>query len=250
MKIRIPVIPTALGLLGLGAGVWWLSQPPPPVPASTLASDYQRLPERDQQALRGVVGAMMLSQLMTDGQDLTFGREVGQTARYHLLVRPRGFRDDCSGYVSAVFTNTGVPMDGVVASLYDLAVVHDALHWDSVPSVGDLVFFDNTTDRNRNGEWDDMNTHIGVVIDVEPDGTAVFAHSGTSAGRATGRINVARSGEYKDGTGRKLNTYLRSPEAWDPPTAGYLTGELWAGFATVDPAMDWLENPPAPESWP
>lgn len=252
MKVQIPVIPAAIGaVLTVGAALWFVNRPVANAVIDTRAAQAERLSPADRRSVAAATGAVaMLAAMREQGADLGFGREVAQVARFHLMVRPQGFRDDCSGFVSAVFTNSGVEMDGVVASIYDLAVVHDVLHWRDVPAVGDLVFFDNTHDRNDNGDWDDMNTHIGVILEVDPDGTALFAHSGTSQGRATGRINVARSGEYKDQQGNVLNNYLRSPEAGDKPTATYLTGELWAGFATIQPGQDWHTAPPPPDSWP
>ena len=169
-----------------------------------------------------------------------FELDIADRAREFLLFRAPGFRDDCSGYVSAIFSATGVAMDGVVASLYDVAEANDALHGDPNPRVGDLIFFDDTHDRNANFRVDDRLTHIAVVIDVEPNGTAVYAHAGTSVGRTTGRINLEKPGVHRDRGGRVLNSYLREPEPWDPPEAMYLSGELWAAFATVKADQDWL----------
>lgn len=169
-----------------------------------------------------------------------FGLEAARAARDFLVRRPQGFRDDCSGYVSAIFSEIGVPMDHVVSTLWDEAVEHDALHWEPLPQVGDLVFFDDTTDRNRNGAWDDALTHVGLVLDVEPDGTVVFAHSGTSAGRSVARLNLERPSVHEDEEGRVLNHWLREPRPGDPPTASYLTGELFSAYATVRPDQDWL----------
>jgi hypothetical protein len=229
------------GLLsGLG---WWLVHPPEQKPESTnvvTAADATSL-----RSARFALGLLALAQQKVPQRAGTapitdFERSVAERARQFLLFRAPGFRDDCSGYASAVFSGSGVPMDGVVASLWELAERNGALHGDPVPRVGDLVFFDDTHDRNHNGRVDDPLTHVGVVIDVEPDGTAVFAHAGTSVGRTTGRINLERPWVNREASRRVVNSYLREPEAWDPPETMYLAGELWAGFATVDPKQDWL----------
>ena len=84
-----------------------------------------------------------------------------------LLDRPnRAFRDDCSGYVSSVYTAADIEMDGTVAEIYAIAEDAGLLHHHPIPTIGDLVFFDNTHDRNGNGKWDDTRTHIGVVVDL------------------------------------------------------------------------------------
>jgi hypothetical protein len=168
-----------------------------------------------------------------------YQKGVVAAAEQYLRRMAPGFRDDCSGFVSAVFTKAGAPMDGRVASIWDLAADNDALHWDG-PKVGDLVFFDDTHDRNHNGRWDDELTHIGVVLDVEDDGRAVFAHGGTSRGRVTGFIDLEQYWVHRDEHGVIRNSYIREPEGWDPADATYLAGELWVAFATVDPTYDWL----------
>jgi len=40
-----------------------------------------------------------------------------------------------------------------------------------------------------------------------------------------------------------INSYLREPDRWDPPTTSYLAGELWTAFATVRPHQDWSQLP-------
>lgn len=172
------------------------------------------------------------------------GLRLGQNARDGLTHPPWGFRDDCSGFISWVLTESGVPADGRVASLFDLAVANEALHWKPLPFVGDLVFFDHTHDRDDDEDWNDELTHIGVVIDVEPDGTARFAHGGTSSGRKTGAINLLHPDDHADTTGKIVNSYVREPRGDDPADATYLAGELFAAFATVDPTRDWLGAAP------
>lgn len=217
------------------------------------------MPERDAQkravaaALATVTEAWASRECVEgacDEVDPAFARRVATEARYQLTHPDLRFRDDCSGFVSAVFTEVGVEMDGVVSSIYDLAAVHGTIHWSTTPRVGDLVFFDDTHDRNGNGRWDDTLTHIGIIVDVEPDGTAVYAHAGTRRGRQLGRINVAHPMQRRDADGKEINTYLREPNGDEDPIAAYLSGALWVGWATVDPELDWRTAPPPPESWP
>lgn len=182
--------------------------------------------------------------------DEAYARRVATEARRQLGAPKQGFRDDCSGFVSAVFSAVGVPMDGVVSSIYDLAAVHGTIHWSTTPRVGDLVFFDDTHDRNGNGRWDDALTHIGLIVDVEPDGTAVYAHAGTRRGRELGRINVREPRRHRDEDGRVLNSYLREPKGEEDPIAAFLSGALWVGFASIPPELDWRTPAPPPESIP
>ena len=231
---RSIVVALGLGAVGLG---WWASAEPEPPPAKA------ELSAKEKQALGGVAQAFGLLAIAANDDSAVrqqrFGAEVAEAA--HLLQNGDlgGFRDDCSGYVSAVFTFVGVPMDGRVASIWDLAVANDALHWDR-PKVGDLVFFDDTHDRDHDRRWDDELTHIGVIVEVEPDGVATFAHAGTTRGRTYGKIDVERPWVNRDSNGNLVNSYVRDPEWGDPSDASYLAGELWVAFATVDPRKDWL----------
>lgn len=164
---------------------------------------------------------------------------IAAAALHHVRNRPRGFRDDCSGFVEAVLHRAGLPITGSVAMIYERAVRAGAVHHHPRPHIGDLVFFHNTYDRNNNGRQDDLNTHIGVVVDVEPDGTILLAHRGSR--RAVIRMNLdpEHLHTHRAEDGRILNSYLkrtyRAPLNW--PLR--LTSQNWAAFATVSDPTAW-----------
>lgn len=164
-----------------------------------------------------------------------FGAAVAEAARHWLDHRPRGFRDDCSGFVMASLDRAGLPLAGNTASFWELAREHGAVHRHKEPRVGDLAFFDDTYDRNGNGRLDDELSHIAVVIDVAKDGTVLMAHSGTSRGRTTLTMNLHHPDVRHAEDGAVLNDYLRAKRSGDPKGTRYLAGELWRGFATLDP---------------
>jgi hypothetical protein len=93
---------------------------------------------------------------------------------------------------------------------------------------GDLVFFEETYDRNRDGFRNDGLTHVGIVESVEPDGTVTFIHRGGS-GVARARVNPSTPGE------RASNDYIRRPDGTDAPR---LTGQLLVGFAAPSAWVD------------
>lgn len=164
-----------------------------------------------------------------------FASRVTDAAEHYLDHAPKGFRDDCSGYVMAVFARAGLPIDGNTASLYDWAREQGYVHHRHYPRPGDLAFFDDTYDRNDNGRLDDDLSHIAVVLDVEPDGTIVLAQAGTSRGRTTMRMNLEEPDVHEDDAGNVLNDWLRVKRDSDPGRTEYLSGELWKAFATLDP---------------
>ena len=100
------------------------------------------------------------------------------------------------------------------------------------PAPGDLVFWRDTYDRNRNGRADDPFTHVGVVEYVV-DGTVVFLHRGGKA-VARGAMDPARPGE-----GTANGVVVNSPiRARNPRLAGvpFLAGALFAGYGRIDPS--------------
>lgn len=156
-----------------------------------------------------------------------------QAAEHYLRARPA--RDDCSGYVCAVFTRAGLPLRGNSQSLWEDARAAGLTHKRKRPRVGDLAFFDNTYDRNRNGRWDDELTHVAIVLAVEDDGTILLAHGGTSKGRTTMVMNLQERDTHRREDGKELNSYLRARKKGDPRSWKYLSGQLWRGFATLSP---------------
>lgn len=165
------------------------------------------------------------------------GREedaLVEAARYYLDHPMRGFRDDCSGYIMAVYARAGRPIDGNTASMYAQAKEAGTLHRRREPKPGDIAFFDDTYDRNKNGALDDELSHIAVVLEVNADGTVLLAHGGTSRGRTTMQMNLRYPELRSDEQGQVYNDWLRVKRDSDPAGTPYLSGELWKAFSTPD----------------
>lgn len=139
--------------------------------------------------------------------------------------------DDCTGLVRLAAEPEGAQLtdgnarvsDNGVTAIYRRARSLGALH-KRRPRPGDLVFFRETYDRNRDGRRNDGLTHIGVVEKVEKDGTVTFVHRG-SKGVARARMNTQLPRD------RKRNDYIRRAT---PKSRAYLTGELFSGYASPD----------------
>jgi len=235
----VTLIAGGLVLTSAPALMWHASWSTPPAPTSEpMAEDLGHVMLALQIASLAAV-AEPEGTAVEAAVDRSFGLRTARTAEEQLGRPVAGFRDDCSGYVSAVMSAHGLETDGRVITIYERAVANDAIHWDLAPIAGDLVFFDDTHDRNHNGRLDDDLTHIGIVLDVEPDGTVVFGHAGLSSGRGIGRLNLYTPGQRYNADGDVINSVLRSPTAWDPDGTVHLAGDLFAGFARVDPSLDW-----------
>ncbi len=163
-----------------------------------------------------------------------YAGQLALAATYYLSNGLDGYRDDCSGFACAVYNRAGVPLEGGTKQLWELSQAAGAVHHRKIPRIGDLAFFDDTYDRNKNGRLDDDLTHVAVVVDVDDDGTILLAHGGTSRGRTELLMNLGRPHDRQDEAGRVLNDYLRVRKSGDPAAAKYLSGELWRGFATWD----------------
>ncbi len=158
------------------------------------------------------------------------GRLVGAG---RLVVDGERFRYDCSGLVDAAHRAAGIDL-GMrnTRALWELAE-REGLAWRR-PSArpGDVVFFDDTYDRNGNGRLDDSLTHAAVVERVAPDGTLTLVHLG-SRGVVRIAMNALRPHDHVDATGRVINDFLRVRRPGDPPGTAYLAAELWRGSASL-----------------
>jgi len=148
-------------------------------------------------------------------------RTVLDTATYMLgqdrpTVDNRPYRADCSGFIEAAFSKTAVRLIATSASggsssehMYRTLKEAGRLRADRKLRPGDLVFFHNTWDRNRNGLRDDLFSHVGLVDRVASDGTVSFFHF--VSGRVTrGTMNLRHPGEARDPeTGKTWNSPIR-----------------------------------------
>lgn len=167
------------------------------------------------------------------------------------------FPADCSGYVASVFQAEGLPLRRLmeqaapretsgVAAAYQAALAFGVVfggggEW---PRPGDLVFFHDTYDRNRNGLLDDPFTHLGIVERVE-DGSVTFLHR-AGRGVVRGTLTLDRPVEARDAGGRELNSVLRDKH---PRIAGApaLSGELFQGYGRIGLGRMPVSSPAPPQ---
>jgi len=145
-----------------------------------------------------------------------------------------GYTDDCSGFVRLVYASEGVDLSrlparsSIVQAMYVRARENGALRSGS-PRPGDLVFFRNTYDRNRDGRRNDGLTHVGIVESIDADRTVTFVHRGGS-GIVRARLNLEAPKTFRDGDAT-LNDVMRRKSKL---SRAYLAGELFAGYASPD----------------
>ncbi len=156
-----------------------------------------------------------------------------------VVVGQKPFRADCSGTVRGIYAAAGVPLGRApavagqsdTANLYRYVQQHGSIRT-ADPAVGDLIFFDHTYDRNKDGKANDAFSHIGVVERVLDDGTVVFVH------RVSGRIlryrmNLARPHVRRTPEGQRVNHLLRRKHGSIPEAT---TAELFVAYGSLPAA--------------
>lgn len=217
---------------------------PPASPGGPQGWSESDLPDTDAAPPRG-------AGLDSDLAAFDFQARLAVRARSYLgrrgPFRSQGqrFGSDCSGFVEAVYAAEGLLLrdlmarvapeerGGVKAAWYAARAhgwVFGPPEW---PAPGDLVFWNDTYDRNRNGRADDRFTHLGIVEYVQ-DGTVYFLHRG-GRGVTRGVMTPDRPYEAADGDGRAINSPLRALTHPVQDGSG-LAGALLAGYGRIDPA--------------
>jgi cell wall-associated NlpC family hydrolase len=158
-----------------------------------------------------------------------------------IRVDGKSFRADCAGFVSACYYSAGVNLSQGASSAKGSQDTACQILWDRCkgraitdrnrkPKTGDLVFFDNTWDRNGNRLRDDRLTHIGLVDSVDADGAIHCLHfSSGMVKRFT--MDPARSGVAQK-NGKTVNDWLRRAPPGEKASPQDLAGALFTAFAT------------------
>ena len=166
---------------------------------------------------------------------------VGFLGRSRIEVGGRHFTLDCSGLARGVYVTQRIDLYGGLGELdggngvgriFTHVMQHGRIHYGPTVHPGDLVFFHNTWDFNRDGFPNDPLTHVGVVERVELDGTVVFV-SWVTVGIERYRMNLQEPDQHKAGDGRVLNDFMRRKGFGDSKATRYLTGQLFAAFGTL-----------------
>lgn len=151
------------------------------------------------------------------------------------------FRRDCSGYIQGILTNLGHDVVGFinqygiktngVAQIYEYVQRSGTIYKDETPNVGDLVFFSQTYDVNRDGKINDPLSHIGIITKIDQDGTISFKHV-IHQEIKTDYINLSKPTlhTYK---GRIINSYIR--RAGKKTAYPSTTAQLFDFFGTLAP---------------
>jgi len=163
-----------------------------------------------------------------------------------LRVNGRTFNSDCTGTVLAIYWYAGIdlarPLENYsgngVSRLFSYLQDSQLVLETKDPAAGDIIFWDNTYDRNGDTLANDFLTHTGMIVKVEKDGTIHYVHHNYRKGVVFARMNLYKPEVYKeevDGRPIIVNSPMRmkgSPE-YDKWLASELTrsfGRAWMMF--------------------
>lgn len=158
-----------------------------------------------------------------------------------ILSYGRHITYDCAGVTRAIFLEHGIDLyrgyvgdrkENGVRLIHNHVRQHGILSQDADVHPGDLVFFDNTWDFNGDGQLNDPLTHVGIVEELEADGTVVFISRVANA-IARYRMNLNQPHVHKTPDGRVLNDYIRRKRPTDPADTARLTGELFSSYGNL-----------------
>ncbi|MBL8949881.1 MAG: C40 family peptidase [Myxococcaceae bacterium] len=164
-----------------------------------------------------------------DDLGLRIARHADALVGIHSLRTVTKLPDDCTGLVRFAYAQEGVelmPLRGTrgtngVTAIWVSAREKNALHVHA-PRVGDLAFFRETYDRDRDGRTDDGLTHVALVDSIDADGTVHFIHR-SGRGVTRERMNPDRPRD------KAVNDWLRMRSSRAPAA---LSGELFVGYAS------------------
>ncbi len=148
--------------------------------------------------------------------------------RNSLNVGSKCFNLDCSGVVLAIYDRAGKDLQPFLASysgggvqrLYALMQDEGLLYKTASPAPGDLLFWDNTYDRNRNGKKDDVLTHIGMVVSIDRAGNVKYIHHNYRKGIILENMNLS------DPDNLEKNSPIRARGAEKGHAPRWLSGQL------------------------
>ena len=153
----------------------------------------------------------------------------------NLSVRGRRFNYDCTGTILAAYYAAGYDLaagfgaytGNGVRRLYLMAEDRGTLRSRAPLRPGDIVFWDNSYDRNGDRRWNDELTHAGIVVDVARDGTVTYVHHNYRRGVVAAEMNVLQpSNLNKNSPMRMASHRWRKSDPW-------LSGELYRAHGAL-----------------
>jgi hypothetical protein len=173
-------------------------------------------------------------------------RKLAEGGRYvmgkrELIIRGRRFNMDCTGTILAIYYYAGIDLardfnkytGNGVTRLYKSLEAQGLLYDTRYPVTGDIIFWDNTYDRNEDGQWNDPLTHVGMVMSVSEEGDVEYVHLNYRRGIITENMNLRKPQIHErmeKGQMRIVNSPIRMKQAGKSHPENWLSGQLFRIF--------------------
>ena len=121
---------------------------------------------------------------LTKTQEKVIEGSYWALGKSQLKVRDKVFNLDCSGTVMAIYYYAGIDLSrdfakysgGGTERIFRYLEEKELLYDTEMPVPGDIIFWDNTYDKNGDGKRNDKLTHVGIVVEVDEEGTITYLH--------------------------------------------------------------------------
>ncbi len=180
---------------------------------------------REESRVQALPEAGRVQATLAEGAGYVLGKES-------LNIRGKKFALDCTGVVLAIYYYAGLDLAGDfpkysgngVTRLYKSLEQEKLLYNTNQPETGDIIFWDNTYDRNKDGRLNDTLTHVAMVVTSKKDGTIEYIHHNYRKGIIIEYMNLLNPDVFQKldrGEMRIINSPMRMK------TAGKSHGEKW-----------------------
>ena len=160
------------------------------------------------------------------------------TGKEQIVVKGRKFNKDCSGVVSALYYYAGIDLQKFYPGysgtgterIYKMLDERGLLENTWMPETGDIIFWDNTYDKNGNGKRDDPLTHIGMVVNTDKFGNIEYIHHNYLKGVVIENMNIRYKNDYirsKKGVAVIINSPMKKKGGTRNSRDKWLSGQLY-----------------------
>jgi hypothetical protein len=158
-----------------------------------------------------------------------------------LTAKGKKFNYDCVGVVQAIYYLVGIDLSKAlqkhagngVTRLFNVLDDEGLLYETEHPQTGDLIFWDNTWDRNNDGKWNDYLTHIGMVVNTDKQGMIEYIHHNYRKGIIIEKMNLAKPDVHVERVGNKyveINAPMRMQGSGPKDDNRWLASQLYRIF--------------------
>ncbi len=172
----------------------------------------------------------------------TISKFLGIKYNQSVVIDGVNVRVDCIGLIIGAYSLLGIDITqdfhkyggNGVSRLYHSLMDRNLLHRQH-PKVGDVIFWDNTWDRNGDGILNnDPLTHAGLVLSVSDDGLIEFAHAHYTRGVVIEYMNLSKPDVYRDADGKVINSIMFLNATPKSRPENWLTGQLLNKYGRIE----------------